>query len=297
MIFLISHKISHDPSLLKTGSRLSPALEKGGEGGFFKSKVFMLLVLFSISLLVCETARGITAAPVYGYKIINVYPHDPDAFTQGLFFEDGFLYEGTGIYGKSELRKVELKTGRVLKSNRLPERFFGEGITAWGNKIIQLTWREKKGFVYEKDGFGLVREFSYATEGWGLTHDDKRLVMSDGSSYLHFLDPQTFKETGRIAVSDRGLPVSNLNELEYVRGKIYANVWPTERIAIISPETGDIEAWIDLSGLVRGLGIPPGEDVLNGIAYDSEHDRLFVTGKFWPKLFEIQLTPLPEKRT
>ncbi len=256
-----------------------------------KGPLLLIAVLLS-TCLVPETASGMTGAPVYGYKVVSVYPHDRDAFTQGLFFEDGFLYEGTGLYGRSELRKVELKTGKVLRSYRLPDRFFGEGITQWEDKIIQLSWREKEGFVYEKEDFGLVRKFSYETEGWGLTRDDKRLIMSDGSPYLHFLDPQTFKETGRIEVTDKGVPVANLNELEYVKGRIYANVWQTSRIAIISPETGLVEAWLDLSGLVHELGALPDADVLNGIAYDNEHDRLFVTGKFWPKLFEIRIVPV-----
>jgi glutamine cyclotransferase len=256
------------------------------------------IVLSLVLIAVCGVIFGVGArpsiageVPVYGYKIINTYPHDQNAFTQGLIFEDGLLYEGTGLYGRSELRKVEMKTGRVLKSHRLPRRYFGEGITTWKDKVVQLTWRGKRGFVYDKESFGLVGEFPYSAEGWGLTHDDKRLIMSDGSAYLYFLDPQTFKEIGRIRVNDNGVPVAGLNELEYVKGKIYANVWPTERIVIISPETGRVEAWIDLSELARMSGTSSREDVLNGIAYDVEQDRLFVTGKRWPKLFEIRVVP------
>ncbi len=251
----------------------------------------ILIIVFSCSLFHCAPLRGtVRGAPIYGYRIVNVYPHDPKAFTQGLIFEDGVLYEGTGLYGKSELRKTELETGKILKSLRLPAQYFGEGITIWKKEIIQLTWREKKGFVYGKETFDLAREFSYPTEGWGLTHDDKNLIMSDGSSYLYFLNPQSFKQTGRIEVIDNGFPVANLNELEYVRGKILANVWLTNRIAIISPDTGAVEAWLDLSALTHTLRLSKG-NVLNGVAYDSEHDRLFVTGKFWPELFEIQIVP------
>jgi len=228
---------------------------------------------------------------VYGYKIVNIYPHDPSAFTQGLFYEGGYLYEGTGLYRKSTLGKVELKTGKVLKLLPLPPGYFGEGLTSWKGALIQLTWKERKGFVYEKESFRLLREFSYATEGWGITHDNAHLIMSDGSAWLYFLDPETFMLVRKMEVRDRGAPVSGLNELEYVKGKIYANIWPTERIAIISPQTGNVEGWIDLAGLSGSMGIPQKIDVLNGIAYDQDKDRLFVTGKLWPKLFEIKLVP------
>ncbi len=227
--------------------------------------------------------------PVYGYEIINAYPHDRNAFTQGLVFDDGVLYEGTGIRGESTLRTVELETGEVLKLYSLPAKFFGEGVTLWEDKLIQLTWRSGVGFVYDKESFRLLREFAYPTEGWGITHDEKRLIMSDGTSTLHFLDPNTFEETGRIEVRDRGVPITNLNELEYVKGEIYANVWRTNRIARISPETGQVVGWIDLEGLISEEDRSQPVDVLNGIAYDAKHDRLFVTGKYWPKLFEIEL--------
>ncbi|HWR59648.1 MAG TPA: glutaminyl-peptide cyclotransferase [Thermodesulfovibrionales bacterium] len=254
--------------------------------------VFAVVVAaFGIDIALAVAQEKPQTVPVYGYRVINVYPHDPRAFTQGLFFEDGYLYEGTGIYGKSQIRKVALKTGKILKSRSLPARFFGEGVTIWNNRVIQLTWREKKGFVYEKESFRLIQEFAYNTEGWGLTHDDKRLILSDGSSYLFFLDPLTFKQIGRIEVSDNGISVGNLNELEYVGDRIYANVWRTDRIAVISPETGAVEAWIDLSRLRHEGGLSPEADVLNGIAYDGEKDRLFVTGKFWPKVFEIKIVP------
>lgn len=229
--------------------------------------------------------------PVYSYRILNVYPHDRQAFTQGLIFAEGLLYEGTGLYGQSTLRKVELETGRVLKIYHLPSEYFGEGIVLWQDKIIQLTWREHKGFVYDKESFQPLKEFSYPTEGWGIAHDGKRLIMSDGTATLHFLDPETFQEVGRLEVHDRGVPINNLNELEYIKGEIYANIWQTDRIAIISPQTGQVRAWVDLRGLLSEEDRSLPVDVLNGIAYDVQHDRLFITGKLWPKLFEIELIP------
>ena len=228
---------------------------------------------------------------VYGYTIVNSYPHDPSAFTQGLIYESGYLYEGTGLYGNSTLRKVELKTGKVLKVLPLSPAYFGEGLTSWKGVLIQLTLTEGKGFVYDKESFRLLREFTYPTEGWGLTHDDTHLIMSDGSASLYFLDPGTFVQVRKMEVRDKGRPVSGLNELEYVKGKIYANIWKSERIAIISPETGGVEGWVDLKGLSSSMGHSLKIDVLNGIAYDRDKDRLFVTGKLWPRLFEIRLVP------
>ena len=233
-------------------------------------------------------------APVVGYRIVNTYPHDPRAFTQGLVFADGILYEGTGIRGQSSLRKVDLKTGNILRARQLPAHFFGEGITIYGNRVIQLTWRAKVGFVYDRQTFQLLDTFNYPTEGWGITHDGKSLIMSDGTSTLYFLDPQTFQQVNRLEVHTRDGPVSRLNELEYVHGEIYANVWKTDRIAKISPETGEVVGWIDLEGLLRPEGRNRRIDVLNGIAYDVKNDRLFVTGKLWPKLFEIELI-VPER--
>jgi glutaminyl-peptide cyclotransferase len=223
-----------------------------------------------------------------GYKIVHTYPHDRDAFTQGLLYHEGFLYEATGIEGKSSLRKVELTTGKVLQRVDLPGAYFGEGLALWKDKLIQLTWKSKIGFVYDRATFRQIRTFNYSREGWGITQDGKRLIMSDGSSTLYFWDPETFKEVGHLDVTDKGKPVPELNELEYVRGEIYANVWMTERIARISPATGRVLGWIDLPGLLT-----PAErastDVLNGIAYDAKQNRLFVTGKRWPKLFEIAM--------
>jgi len=227
--------------------------------------------------------------PVYTYNITSIYPHDRDAFTQGLVFEGGFLYEGTGLLGQSTLRRVEFETGEILQVHELPVQFFGEGITIYGDKIIQLTWRSNIGFVYDKNSFELLQEFNYSTEGWGITHDGTRLIMSDGTSTLHFLDPQTLEEIGQLEVFDNRGPVTRLNELEYIQGEIYANVWQTDRIAIIAPETGRVVGWVDLRGLLTAEDRSEPVDVLNGIAYDAESDRLFVTGKLWPKLFEIVL--------
>ena len=243
-----------------------------------------------------QTSNPPDATPVYGYKIVNTYPHDRKAFTEGLVFDDGFLYEGTGICGESTLRKVELETGKVLKLYHLPVQFFGEGVTIWNDTLLQLTWKSRIGFVYDKESFLLLREFAYPTEGWGITHDGKHLIMSDGTSALYFLNPDTFEEIGQIEVRDKGVPIINLNELEYIQGEIYANVWRTNHIARISPETGQVVGWIDLKGLLseedlKGLLSEENrsEDVLNGIAYDAKQDRIFVTGKCWPKLFEIKL--------
>ncbi len=226
--------------------------------------------------------------PVYGYKIVNTYPHDRNAFTQGLVFDDGFLYEGTGICGGSTLRKVELETGKVLKLYPLPAKFFGEGATLWENKLIQLTWQSRVGFVYDKESFLLLREFAYPTEGWGITHDGTCLIMSDGTATLYFLNPDTFEEIRRIEVHDKDVPIANLNELEYIQGEIYANVWLTNRIARITPETGQVVGWINLEGLLSEEDCSQPVNVLNGIAYGAKHDRLFITGKYWPKLFEIE---------
>ncbi len=229
-------------------------------------------------------------APVVGYRVVNTYPHDPRAFTQGLVFADGILYEGTGLRGRSSLRKVDLETGNILRVRQLAAHFFGEGITIYGNRVIQLTWRARVGFVYDIQTFQLLDTFTYPTEGWGITHDGGSLIMSDGTSTLHFLDPQTFQEVRRLEVHTRDGPVSRLNELEYIQGQIYANVWKTDVIARISPETGEVVGWIDLEGLLRPEDRHRRIDVLNGIAYDVKNDRLFVTGKLWPKLFEIELT-------
>jgi glutamine cyclotransferase len=226
---------------------------------------------------------------VSGYKIINTYPHDQDAYTQGLVFDNGFLYEGTGLYGKSTLRKVDLNTGKINKIRKLPAEIFGEGITIHNDKIIQLTWKSNIGYVYDKETFELLEVFNYSTDGWGITHNGTNLIISNGSSILHALDPGTFEKIGEIKVFDNNGPVSEINELEYVRGEIYANIWKTDRIARIDPKSGQVLGWIELEGLTSD--IPSDSDaVLNGIAYDEKQDRLFVTGKLYPKIFEIELT-------
>lgn len=234
-------------------------------------------------------APAIAATPVQGYRIVNSYPHDPDAFTQGLFFHDGFLYEGTGLRGRSSIRKVELETGKVVQQVDLPPDVFGEGISQWGDRLIGITWTEQTAYVLDLKSFKLWRKFSYPGEGWGLTHSDKELVMSDGSSELRFLDPNTFKELRRVRVTADGRPVDQLNELEWVEGEVLANVWMSDRIARIDPRTGRVTAWIDLRGLLPDQQHPNADAVLNGIAYDAKKKRLFVTGKLWPRLFEIQL--------
>jgi glutamine cyclotransferase len=231
----------------------------------------------------------LAATPVHTYKVKNVYPHDSSAFTQGLVCLDGALYESTGLRGRSSLRKVELATGNVLQRTELLPDYFGEGIAVLGDRIYQLTWTTGVGFVYDRKTFGLLQEFRYGIEGWGMTHDGRSLIVSDGSSTLYYWDPRSFREVKKLAVTNQGKPVPNLNELEYVEGEIYANIWQQERIARISPETGKVLGWIDLSGLLSPKDRHGGEDVLNGIAYDPATKRLFVTGKLWPKLFEIEI--------
>jgi glutamine cyclotransferase len=236
--------------------------------------------------------RGAQPVPVYGYQIVRSYPHDPHAFTQGLVYHAGFLYEGTGLNGRSSIRKVKLESGEVLQIQNLDQQYFGEGITVWQDSIVQLTWQSQIGFVYDLATFGRKRSFAYRGEGWGLTHDGTRLIMSDGQpdGTLRYIDPLTMKEAGRLPVRDGTRPVVGLNELEFIKGEIFANVWNTHRIARISATTGQVTGWIDLTGLLS-----PREavnvDVLNGIAYDAIGDRLFVTGKLWPRVFEIRVIP------
>jgi len=260
---------------------------------FFKILVMGLLVLTGVFFINhysnLEPSANPNLIPVYTYKVINAYPHDRSAFTEGLVFEDGVLYEGTGLHEYSTLRRVELETGEILQIRELSSQFFGEGVTLYGNKIIQLTWQSHIGFVYDKYTFKLLQEFNYPDEGWGITHNGKHLIMSDGTETLHFLDPETFEEISQIEVYANNIPVTRINELEYIQGKIYANIWQTERIARIDPLTGQVTGWIDLKGILSPEDDSETVDVLNGIAYDAENDRLFVTGKYWPKLFEIEL--------
>jgi glutaminyl-peptide cyclotransferase len=227
------------------------------------------------------------------YEVVAEYPHDPGAFTQGFFYADGLFYEGTGLNGRSSLRKIEPASGLILDQVNLERKYFGEGIALAGQRIIQLTWRSETGFVYDKDNFVLLGTFSYPGEGWGITYDGARLIVSDGTATLRFWDPETFAETGRVTVRDQGQAVRNLNELEYIQGEVFANVWQTEKIVRIDPASGEVTGWIHLEGLRNRLGNAKGAEVLNGIAYDPAGDRLFVTGKLWPKVFEIRLIPRP----
>jgi glutamine cyclotransferase len=220
------------------------------------------------------------------------YPHDPGAFTEGLIYDNGVLYEGTGIIGQSSLRRVELKTGRVEQIVQLPPPFFGEGVAVLGDRVFQLTWRSNVGFVYDKATFQSMRRFNYDTEGWGLTTDGKSLIMSDGTRTLYYLDPNTLQVTGKVQVKGGPATIADmrLNELEYVKGEVYANVWPTDFIVRIDPESGEVVGWANLAGILSS-DESKGVDALNGIAYDFVDDKLFVTGKYWPTMFEIKLVP------
>src|SRR5712671_7515631 len=226
--------------------------------------------------------------PLFGYQVVRVYPHDPDAFTQGLQYLDGVLYEGTGLNGRSSIRRVALDTGKVEQKRDVPGQYFGEGLTVWKNDVIELTWQSHLAFVYDRATFEPKKQFSYPGEGWGLTHDGTNLIMSDGSDELRYLDPVTFTEKRRLKVTAAGAPLRNLNEVEYVKGEIFANVWQTDYIARIAPATGKVTAYIDLRRLLS-----PAEraqtDVLNGIAYDAARDRLFIRGRLGRKFFEIKI--------
>ncbi|MGO9514595.1 MAG: glutaminyl-peptide cyclotransferase [Steroidobacteraceae bacterium] len=231
-----------------------------------------------------------SAVPIYDFEIVHTFPHDPTAFTEGLFYLNGFLYESTGLEQHSSIRKVRLETGEVLQKFDVPAQYFGEGIVNWKSRLISLTWTSHLGFVHDLASFKVQSEFHYDGEGWALTQDGKQLIMSDGTSELRLLNPQTLKPTGRIQVTLEGKPIRNLNELEWVKGEIYANVWRTNWIVRIDPHSGQVVGVINLAGLLAPSDIVQGQtDVLNGIAYDAKRDRLFVTGKNWPKLFEIRL--------
>jgi len=256
--------------------------------------------LAALWLIVSVLATGTIAAaeaPVQGYQIVRTYPHDTQAFTEGLVYRDGRLLESTGRF-PSDIRIVRLEDGVVLKRRQLDNAFFGEGIVDVGDRIVSLTWRNRLGFVWNGEDLSPVSAFSYEGEGWALTRDDHRLIMSDGTPELRFLDPVTLTETGRLLVTADGEPVERLNELEWVDGQIYANIWQTDRIARIDPATGHVVAWIDLTGLFPvSERVDPLDDVANGIAWDAEGRRLFVTGKNWPHLFEIRLTDAPNTQT
>ncbi len=260
-----------------------------------------LLAISALSVAGCALSRpaNVPTCDPTGrctYRVVATYPHDPGAFTEGLVYADGFLYESTGLRGDSSLRKVEVETGQVVRELRLDDAYFGEGIALVGDRIVQLTFTSGTGFVYRAEDFDMLSEFEYAGEGWGITYDGARLIMSDGTATLRFLDPRNLAELARIEVTDDGSPVDQLNELEYVSGEVFANVWQTDQIARISPFTGEVAGWIDLDGLLGPDRFEPGVDVLNGIAYDPDRGRLFVTGKRWPRLFQIELVPQPSRQ-
>jgi glutamine cyclotransferase len=249
----------------------------------------ILIAVATVAACACGPASQGAGIPEYGYDVVHVYPHDPGAYTQGLFYLNGVMYESTGLNGQSSVRKVRLETGEVLQKHDIPEQYFGEGIINWKDRLLEITWKSEIGFIYDLNSFAPKGQFMYPGEGWGLTQDGKRIIMSDGTAELRFWDPETLRETGRVTVTDDGRPVDQLNELEWIKGEVFANVYQTNRIARIDPATGKLTGWIDLTGI-----LPPADrfrqvDVLNGIAYDARTDRLFVTGKLWPKLFEIKL--------
>lgn len=256
-----------------------------------KIQIFFALLLLLFGRSTVSVTAQILRPLEFSYTVVREYPHDPKAFTQGLAWDKGKVYEGTGRYGHSSLRSVDLKTGLVNRQRNYTDRFFAEGITVFQDRIYQLTWKNKKVFLFEKETFSVIKSWPYPREGWGITHNGKELIASDGTAQIYFLDPKTLAEKRRISVRDDQGPVTQLNELEYVRGAIYANVWKTNRVAIIRPQDGAVSGWLDLSGLstrVRSIWKAK-SDVLNGIMYDPENDRLFVTGKLWPALFEIRV--------
>jgi glutaminyl-peptide cyclotransferase len=248
-------------------------------------------ILLALGAAACLAPPAAAAVPVDGFKVVHVYPHDTGAFTEGLFYLHGDLYESTGIPGQSTIRRVRLSDGRVLQSQAIPPQMFGEGIVNWGPEIVSLTWQDQTGFRWDLKTFTKTSTFHYPGEGWALTQDGVHLIMSDGTPSLRILDPATFKELRRVPVTADGRPVANLNELEWVKGEVLANIWQTNRIARIDPVSGRVKAWIDLTGLPETAGAGNPDAVLNGIAYDREHDRLFVTGKYWSHLYEIRLVP------
>ena len=246
----------------------------------------MKLVALVLALSVGLAAQ--TPTPVYGYKVVKIYPHDRGAFTQGLQYVDGAFYEGTGLNGRSSIRRVELATGKVLQQRDVERQYFGEGVAVVGKELFELTWQSGVMFVYDRTTFAPLKTFHYAGEGWGLTTDGTSLIMSDGTAAIRFLDPKTGNETRRIRVMDGGRELLNLNELELIKGEIWANVWQTNRIARIDPRSGKVNSYLDLNGILSVME-SGGTDVLNGIAYDAKAARIFVTGKLWPKIFEIQV--------
>ncbi|MGW8368537.1 MAG: glutaminyl-peptide cyclotransferase [Gammaproteobacteria bacterium] len=245
----------------------------------------LLHALLFLAIAGCQQV-GADDGDIWQPEIVARYPHDPNAFTQGLVFHDGYLYESTGRNGQSSVRQVDIRTGRVERLREIERIYFGEGLTLLADRLIQLTWQSQTGFVYRLSDFGLIRQFAYAGEGWGLTHDGKRLILSDGTATLRFLDPESFSVTGTVTVTDGGEAIDQLNELEYIDGEVWANIWYEDRIARIDPTDGHVLGWIDMSKLYPASERGP-DAVVNGIAYDAASDRIFVTGKLWPILFEI----------
>lgn len=254
---------------------------------------------FLLALLIAATAAPASTpqpAPVQAYRVVKAYPHDPNAFTEGLFYLDGKLFESTGLNGRSEIREVSLEDGKVLRSVKIADRYFGEGIVNWGSQILSLTWQDRIGFRWNRADFRPLGDFRYTGEGWALTQNGRDIIMSDGTPSLRFLDPKTLQVRRRLAVTDGGRPVARLNEIEWVRGEIYANVWMTTLIARIDPKSGKVMGWIDLARLTAENMMGNSDSVLNGIAYDAAKDRLFVTGKNWRRLYEIDLLPAGARR-
>lgn len=257
-----------------------------------RRRVAVRILILTAALMACScgsaTPQNVPAE--YGYEVVHTYPHDTSAFTEGLFFLDGYLYESTGLERESSIRKVRLETGEIVQRYDLPAQYFGEGIIHWKDRLIQLSYQTHVGFVYDLASFRVLRQFEYPGEGWALTQDGKRILMSDGTPEIRFWDPDTLRETGRITVTKQGQPLKNVNELEWVNGEIYANIWLTDLMVRIDPSSGAVVGVVDLSGLLNRSDYKEGQtDVLNGIAYDAKGGRLFVTGKRWPKVFEIRL--------
>lgn len=261
----------------------------------YLKRVSLLVLVFLICLV--HYGSGQQAEKFYDYRIKAVYPHDSQAFTQGLFFYDGYLYEGTGLYGASSLRKVRLEDGLILQQIDLSAQYFGEGIAVVNDKIVQLTWKEQRGFVYDLDTFTEIEKFTFSTEGWGLTYDGQYLIMSDGSAQLTYLEPDTFEPVKHLTVTSKHGLVERLNELEYINGVIYANVWQTQNIVLIDPDNGRVMGWVDLPELPEFTAEHcfPTIDVLNGIAYDASTDSLYITGKLWPNIYQIEILGLTHK--
>jgi glutamine cyclotransferase len=264
---------------------------------FFMRRFTVAIVLVTVVALVVggiwvalfnpiQATSNSSLPAIFTYHVVKTYAHDPTAFTEGLVFNDGVLYESTGEYGYSSLRKVNFENGNVLQKALLPNQYFGEGLTVVNNSLLQLTWQSNIGFIYDKQTFGLLGNFSYSTEGWGLTYNGNELIMSDGTSTLYFLDPVTYHKVRQVSVYDGNTPITNINELEFVNGDVYANIWLQQKIAIINPQNGIVKGWIDLTGIYKSNNT---NDVLNGIAYDSQTNRLFVTGKNWPNIYQVTI--------